>query len=125
MKKKIRTIVISDCKYVWWYKIQEDLIIVVSPFNDKTSTVSISFPCNHNNDNLPQAATGAIPAKILLRKNDIDKTFEVLSPKLVSVLIEYLSSSAFNTHCDRQFNGIGLLNNMGYTITDIKYRMYW
>lgn len=125
MKKKIRTIVVSDCKYVWWYKIQKDLIIIVSPLNDKTSTVSITFPCNHYNYNLPQAAIGAIPEKILLQKNEIKETFEVLSPKLISILIEHLSPSIFKTHCGRQFNGIDLLNNMGYSITDIKYRMYW
>ena len=125
MKKKTRTIVISDCKYVWWHKIKEDLLIIVSPFNDKTSTVSISFPCKHNNDNLPQAAIGSIPERIILQNNDINEAIEVLSPKLISILIEHLSSAVFNPHSDKQFNGIDLLKNLGYTITDIKYRMYW
>ena len=125
MKKKVRAIVVSDHKYVWWYKVQENLSVIVSPSNDKTSTVSIAFPYKPNNDNLPQAAIGTIPYQIIMQKNDVKETFEILSPKFISMMIEYLSSDMFVTHSNKSYNGFELLRNKGYSILDIKFKMYW
>ena len=124
MKKKVRSIVVSDHKYVWWYKIQKNLSVIVSPFSDKTATISIAFPCKFNN-NIAQAAIGTIPYQMIMKKNDAKETLEILSPKLISMMIEYLSAEMFVTHSNKSYNGLELLRGMGYSILDIKFKMYW
>ena len=62
---------------------------------------------------------------MIMKKNDAKETLEILSPKLISMMIEYLSAEMFVTHSNKSYNGLELLRGMGYSILDIKFKMYW
>lgn len=124
MKKKVRPIVVSDRRYVWWYQIRDGLSVIVSPAGDQTAVVSIEFPCKCDSEELPQAAAGMMPEQILLQKNNEKAAFAILSPAFVSMVIGHLTPEAFVTRKTQTCQGLDLLREMGYQIEEIRYRMY-
>ena len=127
MKRKTRTITVNDQQYVWWYKIGEECAIIhFSPFNDKTSKITVKFCFEHKNtfDAQPHFAD-IYPEYIIMKKDNKEYRIKTVEPKMASLILSYLSYDAFISRKNITYNGLDLLSKMGYIISEVKEGWYW
>lgn len=120
MKRKTRTITVNDRKYVWWYKFGGGAVIYFSPFNDKTSIITVKFPLEYSNPNMEK-----FPEYIFMDKDNKLYCVKTIEPKMASLILTYLPDNAFMTRKTIDYNGFDLLSQMGYTIVKIQEGLYF
>lgn len=114
MKRKTRTITVNDEKFVWWYKIGNITEIKLSPISDKTSIITVTFPCKCN-------YIEEYVFSITMTKEDEEYCIIVIEPQMAGLLLSYLSEhKMFITRRNTYINGFDLLFQMGYSICEVK-----
>ena len=127
MKRKTRTITVNNNQYIWWCKFYDKKsAIVISPIQDKTSTITVEFmSASHflNNDDIH--SIGNYPEYIVMRKGDNIFRIKTIEPKMVNLMLNQLTDSIFRSRQNFIFNGLDLIVSMGYTIIKIEMGRYW
>ena len=128
MKRKTRTITVNNKQYIWWYTFNENTVsLILSPANDKTSTITVMFSVNvdsHKVNDHP-IAVGCFPEYISIQKDDENYCIKTIEPHMVNLMLTILSDNAFESRKNIVYNGQELLTETGYAITDIRMGMYW
>lgn len=119
MKRKTRIITVNDEKFVWWYKIGNVTEVKFSPIDDKTSTITVAFPCDSKFNE-------EFVISICMTKEDEKRCIKVIEPQMAGLLLSYISEHhMFITRCNTILNGFDLLSKMGYSICEVKRGLYW
>lgn len=119
MNRKTRTITVNGIQYLWWYRLDGGAIIILSPINDKTSMITVEFPCEYYSK-----YDVVFPEYIIMKKDNKEYCVKTLEPKMASLMLSYLSD-AFKSRKNIIYNGYDLLSKMGYIISEVKNRWYW
>lgn len=128
MKRKTRTITVDDKKYVWWCDLGMGYAIIkISPFDDKTSVITIEFPyvSNKNSSETEYEYIEEFPEYIIMNKDNKEYCIKIVEPKMVSLILSYLSPENFISRKSINYNGFDLLSQMGFTVCDIKLGWCW
>lgn len=128
MKRKTRTITVNDQQYVWWYRLGGGAIIIFSLINDKTSMITVEFPCEYKSkydEGYPEYIIEGFPEYIIMKKDNKEYCVKTIEPKMASLMLSYLSCDAFKSRKNIIYNGYDLLSKMGYIISEVKEGLYW
>lgn len=145
MKRKVRTISVNKQKFVWWYAIGTHITkVYLSPYEDKTSKVTIAFPdvisslYGQYNESIVVSKEDYISLglcrgfdlyneSIVISKGEIACCIKIVAPKMARLLLEYFTKQKdiFVTHKNTVLNGYDLFSQMGYHIIEIKKGQYW
>lgn len=121
--RKTRTITVNDRQYVWWYKIRWGAFIYLSPINDKTSIITVEFPCEGKIKY--DEYDVVFPECIIMKKDNKEYCVNTIGPKMASLMLSYLSCNTFKSQKNIIYNGYDLLSKMGYIISEVKITLYW
>ncbi|MDE6727073.1 MAG: hypothetical protein K2J80_03915, partial [Oscillospiraceae bacterium] len=79
MNRKTRTITVNDRQYVWWYRLDGGAFIILSPINDKTSMITVEFPCG---DKIKYDEYDVVfPEYIIMKKDNKEYCVNTIGPK--------------------------------------------
>ena len=122
MKRKTRIININNRSYVWWYNIGNYTYLHISPYNDKTSVITIEF---NYDDNGKSQSTEEFAEYIIMNKENTEYCIKTISPKMIALILSYLSPDAFMPRKNTVYNGFNLLSQFRFTVCNIKPGLYW
>ncbi|MCI8316224.1 MAG: hypothetical protein HFH74_14545 [Lachnospiraceae bacterium] len=145
MKRKVRTISVNKQKFVWWYTIGAHITkVYLSPFEDKTSSVTVAFPdvipslYGQYNESIVVSKEDYISLglsrgfdlyneSIVISKGETVCCIKIVAPKMAGLLLEYFTKqkNVFVTRRNVVLDGYDLFLQMGYHIIEIKKGLCW
>ena len=127
VKRKTRTIIVNNNKYVWWCKFYDKKsAIIISPIQDKTAMITIEFSSNIScleHDDIH--AIGNYPEYLTIKKDGIECRIKTIEPKMVSMMLNQLTDTVFQSRQNAIIDGIKTVIDIGYSITKIEMGVYW
>ena len=126
MKRKPRIITVNDRKYAWWYGLGGGIAqINLSPFNDKTSVITVNFLCDTEeitDESEKYVGIEKYPEYITIDSMGDIKT---ISPAMAGFMLSHLKSDNFVTRKHITYSGFDLLAEWGFTVNEITYGFLW
>ena len=127
MKRKTRTITVNEHRYVWRCKFGTNAAaVVISPTNDKTSTVTIDISARTDSDKYNEDHLSAdFIEYITMQKENEEYRVKTISPKMTALILNYLPESAFEHRKNNVYNISDLIAGMGYSVKKTETGKYW
>ncbi len=124
MKRKTRTITVNNQQYIWWYELEAETTINLSPINDKTSIISIYFPLDaiHKHEH---PIFDIYNEAIIMKKDNEEYCLKIISPQMAALIISNLSFNEFTTRRHIFYNGFDLLSKWNFIISEVVTGLCW
>ncbi|MBR1527897.1 MAG: hypothetical protein IJ642_01195 [Oscillospiraceae bacterium] len=119
MRRKIRIITVNHQKYAWWFNFSHGIKLHLSPAEDKTSVITVCFPCE-----ISDQFYTVFPLFLTMRKKEHFCRIKIIEPRMTALLLADLQNH-FQTRKFISLNGFDLLAEMGWHILKIENVSDW